>query len=435
MAWRRRVAPAVAAALTCGVAVICPASAAPLLEPTAATSVSCLPSPHAVTPEQREALFALARAKLGAAVPGSVSRYPFGALRAEPDYARAPAQRWSSGFFAGELWLMYAKDRTPQWLAAARAYTKGLIKIANYRDSHDLGFIVGVPAGLGAALDPSPAQRAAYVNARIMAARTLALRWNPNVKALKSAEYQGKWGLIIDSSMNAPLLIEVGQLIGGPEGERLATYGTEHMLTLAHNFIRPDGSTFHRMAFNPRTGALIGPVSGQGLDAQASTWARGQAWAINGFTRAYELTGNPELLAAATRLAGFWVAKVPPGCIPAWDFDIANARAPRDSSAAAIAADAMVDLRRAAGPSLERFGAYADTSLGLLTTPWLTTAHSVNPGLLLQQTLNVPNDPREGSYVWGDFYLLRALSARPADELPAQTVGSAAIRLMRYGEK
>jgi unsaturated chondroitin disaccharide hydrolase len=164
------------------------------------------------------------------------------------------------------------------------------------------------------------------------------------------------------------------------------------------------------MAFNPKTGALIGPIPGQGLTGD-STWARGQAWALNGFTRAYELTGNAELLDASQRTAAFWVSKVPPGCIPAWDFDIDNSRAPRDSSAASIAADGLLSLRRVVGDTAADYGAYADVTLGLLATPWMTTARSVNPGILLQQTLNVPSDPREGSYVWGDYYLLRALSA------------------------
>jgi hypothetical protein len=67
-------------------------------------------------------------------------------------------------------------------------------------------------------------------------------------------------------------------------------------------------------------------------------------------------------------------------------------------------------LRRIVGDTAADYGAYAEVTLGLLTTPWITTARSVNPGLLLQQSLNVPRIPQEGSYVWGDFYLLSALT-------------------------
>lgn len=386
------------------------AAAAPSRTPAATTSVSCLPTPRPVTAEQTLALFDLAARKIAAVRTTGAKRYPFGALHSSADYAYTGATGWTSGFFAAELWLLYQRTQDTRWLDAARAQTRGLVKLATYTGSHDLGFMVGLPTGLGATLDPSLEQQANYAEAKVTAARTLSKRWNPQVRALKSSEYGGKWGLIVDSAMNAPMLIEVGQALGGPEGEELQYRGTEHMLTLARDFVRPDGSTFHRMAFNPKTGALIGPIPGQGL-AGDSTWARGQAWALNGFTRAYELTKNPELLDAAQRTAAFWVSKVPPGCIPAWDFDIANSRAPRDSSAAAIAADGLLSLRRVVGDTAADYGAHAEVTLGLLTTPWMTTARSVNPGILLQQTLNVPSDPREGSYVWGDFYLLRALAS------------------------
>jgi len=395
-----------------GTGLAAPAGASSPLIPRTTTSVSCLPTPHPVTAEQAAAFFELAARKLGSVRNSGAKRYPFGALHATPDYTRTSATAWTSGFFAAELWLLYQRTQETRWLDAAREQTRGLVRIAGYGGSHDLGFMVGLPTGLGASLDPSPEQRAIYAGARATAAQTLAKRWNPRVLAMKSSDYDGRWGLIIDSAMNAPLLIEIGQLIGGVEGQELEYRGTQHMLTLARDFVRPDGSTFHRMAYNPKTGALIGPIPGQGFDAKASTWARGQAWAINGFTRAYELTQNPALLEAAQRTAAFWVSKVPPGCIPAWDFDIGNTRAPRDSSAAAIAADGLLSLRRVVGATAADYGAYADVTLGLLTTPWITTARSVNPGLLLQQSLNVPNDPREGSYVWGDFYLLSALSPR-----------------------
>ena len=397
-------------ALSAGVTA--PVEAASGLAPRAATSVSCLPAPHPVTTEQTTAFFDLAARKLGSVRNTGAKRYPLGALTATSDYTRTTTTAWTSGFFAAELWLLYQRTGESRWLEAARDQTRGLVGIAGYGGSHDLGFMVGLPTGLGASLDPSPEQRAIYAGARATAAKTLAKRWNPGVLAMKSSDYDGRWGLIIDSAMNAPLLIEIGQLLGGAEGKELEYRGTQHMLTLARDFVRPDGSTFHRMAYNPQTGALIGPIPGQGFDANASTWARGQAWAMNGFTRAYELTKNPEFLAAAQRTAAFWVSRVPPGCIPAWDFDIENSRAPRDSSAAAIAADGLLSLRRVVGDTAADYGAYAEVTLGLLTTPWITTARSVNPGLLLQQSLNVPRSPQEGSYVWGDFYLLKALTSR-----------------------
>ncbi len=399
-------AGAIGVALLTALPVFAPSAQA--TQSTASTTRSCLPRPHAITPEQQASVLALAQRKLPRSATRPFDRYPFGALRAEARYTRMAANRWASGFFTASLWRMYERTRDPLWLRRARAFTEGLLPVANYRGSHDLNFMVGLPAGLGAKLDPDPSRQQRYRNATITAARTLARRWNPRVQALKSADYEGQWAVIVDSAMNAPLLIEIGQLLPGPEGEQLAYLGAQHMRTLARTFVRPDGSTYHRVAFDPRTGAVVGPIPGQGLDPRTSTWSRGQAWAMNGFARAFALTGDPVIGEAATRTAAFWLDNVPHGCVPAWDFDVSNPRSPLDSSAAAIAADGLLVLD-SADPTADT-GDYARVLLGTLTEPWWLSTYSVNPGLLMQQTLNANSDPREGSYVWGDYYLLSALA-------------------------
>lgn len=385
-----------------------PAAPAAAVAPTTTTTLSCLPSPHVIGAADIARLDALAKKKLSAAATAPFNRYPFGALRAESTYQRMKADKWASGFFTASLWREYERTHAKKWLTKARAFTAALLPQAFNTKTHDLGFMVGLPAGLGARLDPDPQRQQQYHEAAVNAARTLAKRYDPNVKAIKSADYEGQWGVIVDSAMNAPLLIEIGQELGGAEGQQLVDIGTQHMRTLARTFIRPNGSTYHRMAFDPKTGAVIGPMPGQGLDGEKSTWSRGQAWAINGFTRAYQLTGDPEFKDAATRTAQFWMNTARKGCVPAWDFDVSNSRSPMDSSAAAIAADGLLTLDTL-DPSLGA-GDYARTLLGTLTAPWWLSSYSVNPGLLLQQTLNVNSDPREGSYVWGDYYLLSAVS-------------------------
>ncbi len=362
-----------------------------------------------LTQSQADVAYALAGRKLAAAAKAS-KRYPFGALTDQTRYVRTGPTAWTSGFFPGELWSMYQWNQGPTWLRQARAFTAPLIRVANDRGTHDLGFMIGVPMQLAMDLDPSAARQRAYLNAEITAAKSLARRWNANVKAIKSADYNGKWGVIIDSAMNAPLMIKVGQLLG-PEGDALVYFGEQHMLTLAKHFIRDNGSTFHRMAFNPQTGALLGPIAGQGLASTSSTWSRGQAWAINGFARSYELTGDPEFLKAAEATANYWMSRVPPGCVPAWDLDVSGDRAPRDSSAAAIAASGMLTLaaHEPNDESARTYENYAKLTVGTLASPgWLNT-NTRNPGILLQQSLNVPADPRTGSYVWGDFFLMTAI--------------------------
>jgi unsaturated chondroitin disaccharide hydrolase len=397
---RRRVISAFA---VIGIALSSVASSPPAL---AATSVTCPASPAPINTAQQERVWSIAATRL-AALAGPAT-LPFGATGRSP-YLRTSAYAWTSGFYPAALWLMYEHTADATWLERAEEYTERVLPVASWRGTHDLGFMVGLPAGLASRIDPSPQRRTAYLSAQRTAARSLSARWNRNVQALRSSSYAGKWGVIIDSAMNAPLLIEVGQREGGAAGTALVRRGTQHMLTLARAFVRNDGSTRHRLAFNPRTGAVTGPIYGQGLST-ASTWARGQSWAVNGFAQSFALTGDARLLTAARLTSDYWMSHVPAGCIPAWDLDVTDDAAPRDSSAAAITADGLLILAKSEpDPSrAEVYRTYALATLGTLASaPWTVDG---GRGVLQRQAYNVPSDAREGTYAWGDTYLLHALA-------------------------
>ena len=63
--------------------------------------------------------------------------------------------------------------------------------------------------------------------------------------------------------------------------------------------------------YDPATGKLAKPCTGtpQGLSAD-STWARGQAWGIYGWTLAYRYTQDKSYLAFAEKVAAFYLAAV-----------------------------------------------------------------------------------------------------------------------------
>ena len=405
MTWRR-----VAAAATALMTLTVLPSGAP-----AQAAATCPAVPVALSQPAAARVWAVAGQHLGAL--SGPKTLPFGATGSSP-YRRTSPYAWTSGFYPASLWLMYERTGDRTWLARARAYTARVLPVAGWRGTHDLGFMVGLPAGLGARLDPSPIRKAQYERALLAAARSLSTRWNSRVGAIRSSYYGGRWGLIIDSAMNAPLLIESGQALGGSDGRRLARRGLRHLLTLTRTFIRPDGSTRHRLAFDRRTGEVVGPIPGQGLSA-ASTWARGQAWAVNGFSRGYELTGDRRLLDAARRTADHWISRVPAGCVPPWDLDDDRATAPRDSSAAAIAAEGLLTLADVE-PEAARAERYRDHALATLGTlakaPWVTTG---GRGVLQRQAYSIPADRRQGTYAWGDAYLLRAIARVPEAAPPS----------------
>ena len=97
-------------------------------------------------------------------------------------------------------------------------------------------------------------------------------------------------------------------------------------------------------------------------------------------------------------------------CVPAWDFDAATG-SPRDSSAASIAANGFILLGQFAKQQQLRtvaYEPYARTMLHTIATVPVLGKDSKNPGVMLQQTSNVNKIAKEGSYVWGDTFLLMA---------------------------
>ena len=339
---------------------------------------------------------------------------PFGAFEGARRVVRTSPTAWTAGFYPATLWSLYEATGQRRWLTAARRWTAPLLPVARYRGSHDLGFMVGLPAGLGARLDPSRTRRQAYSDAVVRAARTLAERWNPRVGLLKSADYGDRWGVIVDSAMNAPLLLEAAPLVGPRTAAMLRARGSGHLRTLARTFLRADGSTFHRLAFDPESGAMVGPIPGQGLDPASSAWARGQAWAVYGLAWGYRLTGDGGLLEASRRAAQYWYDHVTSGCVPAYDLSVTAPDAPRDSSASAIVAAGLQQLATVdPDPALAaQWRGSAALTLGTLArgAPW-TPARDRRPGFLRRQAYSIPMDRREGTYVWGDHYLVAALAA------------------------
>ena len=102
-----------------------------------------------------------------------------------------------------------------------------------------------------------------------------------------------KYPVIVDNMMNLEMLFWAASHGGDSAWFRVAE---RHALTSARAHVRDDGSTAHIALFDPATGALERTVTWQGY-ADNSAWARGQAWAIHGFSASYGHTEAPELLA------------------------------------------------------------------------------------------------------------------------------------------
>ena len=106
----------------------------------------------------------------------------------------------------------------------------------------------------------------------------------------------------------------------------------------------PDNSCYHVVDYDPETGEVRKRQTAQGY-ADESAWARGQAWALYGYTTCYRYTHDTKYLDQAQKVYNFIFTNknMPEDLVPYWDFDAPNIpNEPRDASAAACTASALV---------------------------------------------------------------------------------------------
>jgi unsaturated chondroitin disaccharide hydrolase len=334
--------------------------------------------------------------------------------RADGSWEQRPANQWTSGFFAGTLWYMYQRDRTPEWRALAERWTTGLESVKRITTTHDLGFLLFDSFGHGYLLTGDPH----YRDVVLEGARSLATRYNPTVGATQSWNTENqtdrrrewKFPVIVDNLMNLELLAWAGTHGGDPSLARMAE---SHALVSARAHVRPDGSTAHVALFDPATGALERTVTWQGVN-DSSAWGRGQAWAIHGLTAAYGRTKRPELLAAARRAADWYIANMPPDGVPYWDFrhpDIPNTE--RDGSAGAIAASGLYDLaRQTSGDAAAGYRRAADRIVTTLATRYMAPA-TPNGAILAHSVGGRPQNVEiDVGMSYADYYFVEALLRR-----------------------
>jgi len=255
------------------------------------------------------------------------------------------ADDWTSGFFPGSLWYLYEYTRDPKWLEAASNYTARLEPIKDFREHHDVGFMLYCSYGNALRLTDDPACRAVL----LQGANSLASRYRPEVGLIRSWDF-GRWQypVIVDNMMNLELLMWASKNGGDPGWRDIALSHADRTL---RNHFRPDYSSYHLVDYNPANGEVLKRQTVQGA-ADDSAWARGQGWGLYGFTLMARETGRGEYLAQATNIANFILhhPRLPADKIPYWDFDAPGIPdAPRDASAAAVMSSALIELSALVG--------------------------------------------------------------------------------------
>jgi alpha-galactosidase len=332
------------------------------------------------------------------------------------------AMQWSSGFFPGRVWQTYEQTLDSSLLTRAQAQTANLLGETTDSSTHDIGFRILSSYGNGYRITRDPS----YMQAIQTAAGTLATLYQPTAGVFNSWPYYSasKITAIIDNMMNLELLFYAAQNGGDPNWKAMAI---SHALKTMQNNVRPDGSTYQGVAYNT-DGSVYSKFTSDGF-ATESTWSRGQAWGLYGFTLTYRYTQDSRFLTTAQQLADYFIHNLPPDFVPYWDFSQA-APAPRDSSAAAIAAAGLLELSTYV-PEPNK-STYHNAAINIQTS-LSSASYLANPvntdGILLHGTYNKPSNLNvDTSLIWGDYYFVRgcyaALSAPPS---PANLVATSPV--------
>jgi len=249
---------------------------------------------------------------------------------------------WTSGFYPGALWYMFEMTGQAEWKEKAIKYTEILEEQQFNGSDHDVGFRMFCSYGNAYRLTSNPD----YIAVLEQSAKTLIARYYENVGCIRSWNFnEENWQcpVIIDNMMNLELLFWATIKTGDSVYHDIAL---NHALTTMENHFRPDNSSVHVVDYDTITGEVRKINTHQGY-ADESSWARGQAWGLYGYTVTYRFTKNPDFLRQAEKIADFLLGhpNLPDDLVPYWDFDAPGIPdEPRDVSAAAIIASALYEL-------------------------------------------------------------------------------------------
>ena len=327
---------------------------------------------------------------------------------------KATAEEWCDGFWPGILWMDYRNTKDEAVRKAAEGYTESLKGIAYCPCyDHDIGFLMFCSYGKGYEVNHSQE----YKNVILASADSLATLFNPIVGTILSWPREVKprnWphNTIMDNMMNLDMMFWAAKNGGN---KLLYDLAVTHAKTTMQNHFRPDGSCYHVAVYDTINGNLIKGVTHQGY-ADNSMWARGQSWAIYGYTMVYRYTHNKMFLDFAQKVTDIYIKRLKEtsdDLIPLWDMDDPRGvkGAPRDVSASCVVADALLELQQyVGGEKGEEYKQFAIQSLAQLSTDKYQSGKK-NVAFLMHSTGHHPAGSEiDASIIYADYYYLEALN-------------------------
>lgn len=352
--------------------------------------------------------YCVAKVGKSAAALQGYDRLPISIAKGDTAWKLAGYRDWRSGFWPGILWYVYEYTRQDSWRKKADSFSRPLTPLVfSSATDHDLGFQLYCSFGNGFRLTGD----SSYRRVLLAGADTLATLFNPKIGTIlswpRNVQKYGGHNTIIDNMINLELLFWASKNGGS---RRLYEIAVQHAKTTMRNHFRPDYSSYHVVVYDS-TGKAVKKITHQGY-SDSSMWARGQAWAIYGYTMAYRETRDGDFLGFAQKVADVYLQRLPDDFIPYWDFNAPGIPdEPRDASAAAVTASALIELSTFVTDSSKsaHYRNMAGKMLAALSSEKYQS-RKVNDALLLHSTGHRPNNNEvDASIIYADYYYMEAL--------------------------
>jgi len=381
---------------------------------------------------------------------------------------------WTHGFQFGSAILQYDATGDPLFLSMGRQQTLDyMAPHISHNGVHDHGFNNLSTYGnllrlmQEGKIEQNPWEKSFYELAIKISGSVQASRWTELLDGGYIYSFNGPHSLFVDTIRSCRILV-ASHLLGHnfhSEGDKkisLLERAIQHILSTAKYsvFYGEDrdkydcwGRTAHESIFNINDGQFRCPNSQQGYTG-FSTWTRGLAWGMLGFSEELEVLDLIDaaefenlgekasimetILKAAKATCDFYIEYTPICGVPYWDTgapnlhrlgnyldrpaDPFNAWEPVDSSAAAIGSQGLLRL----GKYLEKKGdptgkKYWQAGLTVMKTllaqPYLSDSDD-HQGILLHSIYHEPNgwdNVPQGqkiacaeSSMWGDYHIREA---------------------------
>lgn len=326
-------------------------------------------------------------------------------------YDRSEHCGWTGGFYTGINYLCYEMSGEKTFKETNDKLLPKLEAILDRQGAklgHDIGMLF------------SPASYANYVlfndehskEVTLKAGRALCERFHEVGGYIQAWDQWGEsefgknnlYRIIIDCMYNMPLLFRCYELSGD---KKFYDVAYSHSKVAQKYLVREDYTTPHTFVFNP-DGTPKFQQTHQGF-SDTSCWARGQGWAITGFAMAYRFTGDESFLETSKGCAAKFMELTEDNLIPKWDMIFKGKRqVPRDTSAAGIIANGLMELYDATGD--ESYKETATKMLLELYKNYSSRYEFESEGIITEATGHMPNGININvSLIYGDYYFAELL--------------------------